>query len=342
VRTLFDGDLHVSYGQMYVEDPTRPLDDLDLRRSFAGQVNGLCGVGIAGRLWLVTGLHTGVVRCTVERHDDEPAVPSSGWNEVVEASFVPAGLPMWLIGCMGEEGVVLPLAPGVPHRVRYCAAGFDAGKAADVRSADEPVVDRYLIQFWPAPVAPDAVLRQTGEESAYWHEHARGIDPASLQAEVHAPDPVEENLRWSGRIPPPHVREIAEAALLGRQDRALLDALVETDPQLQRAVARDAAHRACAAAGLGDVDWAALGCGEPVDDVAALWRALDEEAPVSAVPAGLTRRPTDDGIRPHLAAFALHSAADPDPLRAAVTALVLAARVVGEPVLEAARGIVAR
>lgn len=35
-------------------------------------------------------------------------------------------------------------------------------------------IDRYLLQLWPAPMAPDAILRQTSEHAAYWHRVAEG------------------------------------------------------------------------------------------------------------------------------------------------------------------------
>lgn len=65
VETMFDGDIFVSYGQMTIENPTAWDVDYDLDRSFAGQVNGLCGAGMPKRLWFLTGLHTGWVRLTV-------------------------------------------------------------------------------------------------------------------------------------------------------------------------------------------------------------------------------------------------------------------------------------
>src|SRR5262249_29690187 len=60
VRTLFDGEVHVHYGQVYVESgPETGNPRLDA--AFAGQVNGLCGAAARGALFLATGLHTGRV-----------------------------------------------------------------------------------------------------------------------------------------------------------------------------------------------------------------------------------------------------------------------------------------
>jgi hypothetical protein len=38
---------------------------------------------------------------------------------------------------------------------------------------DDEILDRYLLQFWPADPAPDAVVRQSSDIAAYWHGWAR-------------------------------------------------------------------------------------------------------------------------------------------------------------------------
>ena len=64
-------------------------------------------------------------------------------------------------------------APGT-YRVRCSASGLDAAHQADPRLPGDPVVDRYLLQLWPAPQAPEAVMREGSEIAAYWHRVARG------------------------------------------------------------------------------------------------------------------------------------------------------------------------
>jgi hypothetical protein len=51
---------------------------------------------------------------------------------------------------------------------------MDAGHQADNIAEDEPAVDAYLLQFWPAAAAPDCVVKQTSEVAGYWHAVARG------------------------------------------------------------------------------------------------------------------------------------------------------------------------
>lgn len=110
---LFDDELHVHYGQFYVESR---IDDFfeDLNESRAGQTNGLCGAAVPGFLYLTTGLHTGNVRLTVE------------------ASFRPADEQVLLVQWAGERTWPLAL-DGIDYRVRYCATGLDEGRRGDTR-----------------------------------------------------------------------------------------------------------------------------------------------------------------------------------------------------------------
>lgn len=62
-------------------------------------------------------------------------------------------------------------------RARYCASGMEAARGADSVMDEEPTVDRYLLQLWPAAPAPDAVVRLTSDIAAYWHGEARAIAP---------------------------------------------------------------------------------------------------------------------------------------------------------------------
>jgi hypothetical protein len=172
VRILFDGEVRVHYGQVYVEsDPERanPL----LEEAFAGQSNGLCGAAAPGALFLVTGLHTGHVGLAVELHDGPPPVDDA-WEEVVEVSFAPVSSRIALVEWAGAASWPLELER-TDHRVRYCATGMDAGRTRDTLLEGEPLLDCYLLQFWAGPPGPDRVEKQTSEVAAYWHRFARGL-----------------------------------------------------------------------------------------------------------------------------------------------------------------------
>jgi hypothetical protein len=161
------GPVWVHYGQVYVESGR---EFPDMAECFGSQRNGLCGAAVPGFLFLITGLHTGEVGFTVELHE-EPPPADEGWQEIVEASFRPVGRAV-LAGWAYQWHRPLDLAEA-SCRVRYCAMGMDEGRELDTKLDGEPEVDRYLLQFWPAPPEPDAVIKQTSETAAYWHAVAR-------------------------------------------------------------------------------------------------------------------------------------------------------------------------
>src|SRR5215471_20895717 len=105
-----------------------------------------------------------------------PAPIGDEWEEVVEASFRPETAGLYLVQWAGEASWTLPLAP-IDYRVRYSATGMDRAREQDTLLEGEPLLDRYLLQLWPAPPAPDAVIRETSEQAAYWHAYARTLPP---------------------------------------------------------------------------------------------------------------------------------------------------------------------
>ncbi|SEF35067.1 hypothetical protein SAMN05421837_107715 [Amycolatopsis pretoriensis] len=54
---------------------------------------------------------------------------------------------------------------------------MDTGREQDTRLDGEAERDSYVLQFWPAPPAPDAVVRQHSAAAAYWHGFARKLPP---------------------------------------------------------------------------------------------------------------------------------------------------------------------
>ncbi|MHB9755458.1 hypothetical protein ACYBSK_13905 [Streptomyces sp. BYX5S] len=268
VRRPVDGEIHVHYGQAYVESDDGRM--AGPHEALAGQRSGLCGAAVPGFLFLVTGLHTGHVGFSVEVHAREPAL-APGWEDVVEVSFRPASPRTFLTEWGGEDAWELGLDE-VDHRVRYCASGMDAGRALDTRG-DGPRADRYLLQFWPAPAEPDRVVRQTSEIAAYWHGVAREVPPPPTAAERAAQERAaraaeeraererhEEHERraWGGRSPSDSLRAVeGQAWTLLRFDAALVHELDAAAPEVQRAVAVHAARRACAVAGIAGLSWVA-------------------------------------------------------------------------------------
>ncbi|MFH9089254.1 hypothetical protein [Streptomyces sp. NPDC017673] len=296
MRRPVTGEVHVHYGQIYVESDPDGVNP-DLSEAFAGQSGGLCGAAVPGVLWLITGLHTGNVGFTVEVHDEAPVLDPV-WEDVVEVSFRPVSERTSLVQWAGEAAWDLGLAR-TDYRVRYCARGMDEGRELDTRVAGEPQADSYLLQFWPAPPSPDRLVRQTSRIAAYWHRHARELPPpptpeqraeterlarlaeerAVQERRVH-----RERWEWGGRLPSEALRGVGgNVRGLLRFDSELVHALDAAGPVVQRAVALLAARRACEAAGLTDVPWAARALTAlaerrplppPFEDAARLWEIL--------------------------------------------------------------------
>lgn len=162
---VFDGLVWTSYAQATLTtggaEPPLPDD------AFRGQANGLCGASVAGALFLVTGTHTG--RVPVRVLVDDVAPDLGDWEEAVEVSLVPAGPEAALAGWGSDPAVRFSLSADA-YRVRWSAAGMDAGRDQDVADDDHPAQDSYELALWPAPVAPDAILRRTSRIAAYWHD----------------------------------------------------------------------------------------------------------------------------------------------------------------------------
>lgn len=339
-RTLMSGPAWVSYAQIYVESSENYAS---MEECFAGQQNGLCGAAVTGKLFLITGLHTGQVAFAVELHDGEPVIDDS-WEEIVEASYRPLGAPA-LAPWGGGSWWELELQPHVDYRVRYCGWGIDAAHR-DGQQEGEPPVDRYVLQFWPAPPGPDRVVKVTSRQAAYQHESVRHPPPpptAEQQARIAEElerikaDVQEANRQaallasWGGSLPSERVREIWHANDLARLDRPLLDALTRVDENTQYGVARWSARRACRAVGLDQVGWIAAAL-DGMDGGLAFHDAY--QPPPGAFGDGPNAVATSGDWDPRLsgpvqAMLLLRSAYIDDPLAAAIATLWLAVGAAG-------------
>ncbi|MFH9060467.1 hypothetical protein ACH4GM_04465 [Streptomyces coeruleorubidus] len=320
VRRPVEGEVHVHYGQIYVEtDP----DDFGpgLSEAFAGQRAGLCGAATPGALWLNTGLHTGDVGFTVEVHEQAPPLDPA-WEDVVEVSFRPVSADSALVEWGGGASWQLGLEE-TDYRVRYCATGMDRASERDIRLDGEPPLDCYLLQFWPAPPEPDRVLKQTSQAAAYWHRYARELPPpptpaeradAERQARL-AQEEAErerrlafERWQWGGQPPSQALRDVGgNVRGLLAFDPALVHAIDASGPATQRTVAVFAARRACEAAGLTALDWVAdaltaLAEGRPLpppfDDEARMWQRLATDPRVPDRTVGRAVPPERPAFRP--------------------------------------------
>lgn len=292
-------EVAVAYHQCTLEAAGSAGPTGDLERLFGGQTNGICGAVSPGMLQLSTGLHTGSVPITVEVLDAEPSLDRT-WEEIVEVSFATSGSTVALIGWGDESGDELDLGAPGDFRVRYHARGMDEAVDVDVRRADEPVVDRYLVQFWPAPPAPDAVLRVTSRFAEQQHADARRTTaPADPGAR-----PVDDEIQ---------------------RFRDVMNGVGTLGPDGMRRVTVWLARRACEIAVIDSADWVvpaldALEAGEPLpepftDRQRARAYAIEHPPPgVERDPDGGPAAPTP-GERAGNAASAVVTAAEPDPVR---------------------------
>ncbi|MCI2423497.1 hypothetical protein MOQ72_39425 [Saccharopolyspora sp. K220] len=352
MRILFNGRPHVHYRQIYVASGL----NLDLTDACAGQSNGLCGAAVPGSLFLTTGLHTGHIAFTVELHEKPPPLDES-WQEIVEVSFRPVEPDVALVQWAGEAAWPLDLEL-TNYRVRYCATGMDQAREADTILDDGPPLDRYLLQFWPSPPAPDQVVKQTSDSAAYWHDIARKTTPPPTPEEKaeakrreqlalkQAKDDREAE-RWGGRPPSERLRTLGGNVWgMAKLDRDLVDAVEAISPDRQRMLARWAARRACTEAGLVVLDSVerALAAADrqeplpaPFDDERQAWEWLlrDDQVPhttVAQVPLdanGFDAPPAPRMLQQAMALPALFAAVDTDPLRGALDALFAMAHTFG-------------
>lgn len=165
MTVAFDGLWSVAYSQAYVVSDDEPPDPV---RAFVGQVNGLCGAGVPGALFLVTGRNTGKVGLRAEVVDGPPPLDPQ-WEEIVEVSFTALSDDVSLMD-WHERMSSLPLRESVAYRVRYCARGMDAGKTYLGEPEIAEPLDHYLLVFWPARGEADRIVRRTSRIAAYWHD----------------------------------------------------------------------------------------------------------------------------------------------------------------------------
>ncbi len=120
---------------------------------------------------LTTGLHHGEVGFTIDILDGPPPLDDT-WEEIVEASYWNESGDLVLADFYGYIRHQFSLEPDKEYRLRFCGRGFEKGAELDTNVGPEPV-DFYSLAFWPAPLAPDTIVKQTSAGAAYWHEAAQ-------------------------------------------------------------------------------------------------------------------------------------------------------------------------
>lgn len=171
-RVLLDEVIDTDYGQFDLVWSDEGGFDGDWDRFFKGQVNGLVGAADPGGVYVNLGRRSGGSRLRLELLDIEPHLPPSRYEDVVEVStVVPGGAEVQWMSWAGEtSGRIESVEPG-EYRLRVSAQGRDAGRDGEFT---EGVVDEYLLELWPSPMAPDKVLRVGSQDAQYWHKEIGG------------------------------------------------------------------------------------------------------------------------------------------------------------------------
>jgi len=184
MQTAFEGTVPVEYGQAYLHLQGTADYSGDVRK---GQINGLLGAAVPTALFLTFGLQTGEVKLTIRIVDTQPPLDDR-WEEAVEASFtMPEAAELGLADWEGELWHPVPLAPG-SYRVRYTALRFGEAENAPTPDDDADPIEQYELVFWPAAIAPDAILKVTRRAARYWHETVGRTAQSAANATVDQPE----------------------------------------------------------------------------------------------------------------------------------------------------------
>jgi hypothetical protein len=163
---LLEQVIDTDYGQFDLTWNEEGGFDGEFERYFAGQANGLVGAADPSGVYLNLARRSGGSPVRVVLSDAPPDVDDS-WEDVVEvSSTVPADAePRWMSWAGEDSGPLDGLSSGT-YRVRVSARGRDAGRDGEFA---EETVDFYLVELWPAPESPDAIVKVGSEDARYWH-----------------------------------------------------------------------------------------------------------------------------------------------------------------------------
>lgn len=174
-QELLNQVVHTDYGQFDLTWVDGGGFDGDVDRFFAGQVNGLAGAADPGGVYFNLARRSGGSPVRIVALDGPPAGDGPPWADVVEVSLqIPVGSQVsWWTWAGGSGGPLPPVAPG-SYRLRFSSKGRDEGHAGEFSSE---MVDAYLIQVWPAPPGPDAILSSVSDDAKYWHREVGSRRP---------------------------------------------------------------------------------------------------------------------------------------------------------------------
>lgn len=166
-RVLLDQVIRTDYGQFDIIWSDDGGFDGIFERFFDGQVNGLVGASDPDGVYVHFGRRSGGSPVRIVLLDEPPGSDSDYlWEDIVEVSFtLPESGQMRWTSWAGETSGELSNVPPGSYRLRVNAKGRDEGHGGEF---SQHPVDSYLLQFWPEPPRPDAILRSGSRDAEYW------------------------------------------------------------------------------------------------------------------------------------------------------------------------------
>jgi hypothetical protein len=161
-------DVFIEDNVYYLGDPDDPASPLYTGKMPTPDATGLVASG--GGVEITCGVHIGDVHVTVEVWPDSPPVVLDAWDDAAETSATWAGGHIEVIGGSTDDvpgfPVELPSGAGT-YRVRAYVRGRDAGED---RGQDDPP-EEHVVQIWPAPAAPETLLKATDQVGSMARQH---------------------------------------------------------------------------------------------------------------------------------------------------------------------------
>ena len=168
MRTLFEGNLGISYRQFYISlHEDNVADDFDMDSYFVDQRNGLVGAAQDNFFFISAPWEVPVIRINVNLLDFPPDLDLNH-DEIVEVSCI-KGEDSWYLSQWGWEETHKLDIPNGSYRMRLSVAGYDLEYYDDTNEEPTPG-QTYLFELWPAPKSLDQIVKQTSFQTKELHE----------------------------------------------------------------------------------------------------------------------------------------------------------------------------
>ena len=136
---------------------------------------GICDAAPPGAAKFTTFRRYGQTPVAVEVHRSEPTALGGQWHDVVEVPFTASGRVVLSGWDPGSSPTDVPVSGDL--RIRYAISDGDLA----THDAELPSLEGYLIQFWPAPRRPAAVIVQESVIGHHWR-HSKDAQPAAAES----------------------------------------------------------------------------------------------------------------------------------------------------------------